>query len=69
MTLFSILLQNNYESRNDLGQNGKIPYKSLSSVGAPHFCREHDIPLIRIPYYDYDKYMTELISSCSENKK
>lgn len=28
---------------------------------------------IRIPYYDYDKitpeYMTELISSCSENKK
>lgn len=35
-----------------------------------YFCREHDI---RIPYYDYDKitpeYMTELISSCSENKK
>jgi hypothetical protein len=22
-----------------------------------------------IPYYDYDKIMTELISSCSENKK
>lgn len=38
-----------------------------------YFCREHDIPLIRIPYYDYDKitpeYMTELIFSCSENKK
>lgn len=34
-----------------------------------YFCREHDIPLIRIPYYDYPEYMTELISSCSENKK
>lgn len=62
------LIEQHYRPIDFLGGEDKFKIQQTND-----FCREHDIPLIRIPYYDYDKitpeYMTELISSCSENKK
>lgn len=65
--------EQHYRPIDFLGGEDKFKVQQANDQRRNQFCREHDIPLIRIPYYDYDKitpeYMTELISSCSENKK
>lgn len=65
--------EQHYRPIDFLGGEDRFKIQQTNDQRRNYFCREHDIPLIRIPYYDYDKitpeYMTELIFSCSENKK